>query len=69
MAFFIWFQDINPLQHRAQLRAVHKVCQRPKRGGGWKMLVMADKGGKGGRHMLTMDDKGGGGGKANAEIV
>ena len=39
-----------------------------KGGGAWKMLTMADNGGRGVRKMLTMDDEGGRGAKANADI-
>ena len=39
-----------------------------KGGGGWKMLTIADKGGRGARQMLTMDDTGGRGGRENADI-
>ena len=38
-----------------------------KGGGGWKMLTMADEGGRGVRQMLIVDDGGGRGGSANAD--
>ena len=46
----------------SHLGAVHKLCQRPKGGGGGpKCLQWLIKGGGGGRQMLTLADKGGGG--------
>ena len=35
--------------HINSLGAVHKLCQRPKGGGVWKMLTMNDEGGGGGK--------------------
>ena len=40
------------------LGAVHKLCQRPKGGGSWKMLTLADKEGGDVREMLTFSERG-----------
>ena len=62
------FSEYNFVENLISLKGLFTNYASGRKGGGSKMLTMADKGRRGVRQMLTLADKGNMGGKANADI-